>query len=169
MRRHVFNLAAAVSLGLCLLSIALRWVSFNAGTADWRLIEQALLSGRAPLPRDYTYAYISVESGNLKLGYTILKAVASFSYVDEDPFRRNFSILGFSYDSSPRWGSTSYMLTIRWWVASVLFAVQVMGFLIPAVRSRRRLRRGLCPTCGYDLRATPERCPECGSVVSVTR
>lgn len=42
---------------------------------------------------------------------------------------------------------------------AVLPALWVRKVMVPA----RRIARGRCPSCGYDLRATPERCPECGS------
>jgi hypothetical protein len=35
-----------------------------------------------------------------------------------------------------------------------------------ALAARQRSHNGLCPTCGYDLRASPLRCPECGRPVA---
>ena len=50
------------------------------------------------------------------------------------------------------------------------FPVELLCLVLAAwiafrdVGVQRRLRRpGSCRVCGYDLRGTPERCPECGT------
>ena len=61
------------------------------------------------------------------------------------------------------------VVLVRWWylplwLPSALFATPPAVWILRRIRRFRRWRRGLCPACGYDVRATPDRCPECGTV-----
>jgi len=48
------------------------------------------------------------------------------------------------------------------WLFTLMFAILPSSRLIGRLRLKRRSRHGLCPTCGYDLRGSPNACPECG-------
>jgi hypothetical protein len=51
------------------------------------------------------------------------------------------------------------------WIAPLAGAVALGSryLLDPPRHVSRRRRLGLCERCGYDLRASPHRCPECGA------
>jgi hypothetical protein len=63
-------------------------------------------------------------------------------------------------------GETSWEVQVRLAWPALLSALTTL-LLIRHRRVAGRTREGLCPRCGYDLRATPRRCPECGTPVGL--
>jgi hypothetical protein len=69
----------------------------------------------------------------------------------------------------------SYGVRLPYWLAFAPTAILALPGLFAFARRRRRRRAkarraaGLCPLCGYDLRATPDQCPECGALSVMNR
>jgi hypothetical protein len=81
--------------------------------------------------------------------------------------------LGFSYESwkfqdfncAINFPRTLSRLRIPYWALTSASTFLPMIWSVRQYRGTHRILAGCCPACGYDLRATPERCPECGTAV----
>lgn len=65
-------------------------------------------------------------------------------------------------------GVSWQLLVPLWWFAGLSLPLPLLWL---AVRHGRRTKRtmaktGLCSSCGYDLRASKDKCPECGTPVT---
>jgi hypothetical protein len=144
--RHLFTFLSAVSLLLCVMVCAL-WVRSYRQTAT-----TILDYDRFQLTRfDPAYWCVSTEGGLLLFRQT----GQTYGLVPLNGFRK----AGFSFEGSRgNNGSMWWKLRIPYWLLALIAALpmSLIWFTL------RRRRPGCCLNCGYDLRATPDRCPECG-------
>ena len=143
MKRPLFNLAAAVSLVMMLAMVVL-WVRSYSRTF---------------LLHESSRTVIALEEGRLELllnRYHVQRRWFSFKALGV----RVESFNGYT-EGVPFWG---LVMSLPLWLPVAVAAV-VPGYCV----FRRLVWRPqitnptICQSCGYDLRATPQRCPECGT------
>ncbi len=62
------------------------------------------------------------------------------------------------------WRSSYRYVSLPLWLVAAATLVLPFAWVRRALRTKHRRNNGLCPSCGYDLRGSSERCPECGNV-----
>jgi hypothetical protein len=178
-KRWFFNLAAAVSLVLCIIVVAL-WLGGSLRTDWWRWSTDS-----------HTYQ-IATHGGQLsfmKIGVALPVAGIEWQSADR-PDSAGYRVHVGRGDSRKLWIGTLlygvgrfssepretpdrrfWWLSIQSWFVLLVAGLPLLLCGLNALMRRRlwlaRTRQGLCPTCGYDLRASPSRCPECGTVPSL--
>ena len=89
------------------------------------------------------------------------------------PYERSFLGFGVNQTEEQRvWQSKSSRIIpyttilksyfVPLWFCGVVFSILPLVHFPRIIRRFRRRRLGLCLHCGYDLRASPDKCPECG-------
>ncbi|CAA9378371.1 MAG: hypothetical protein AVDCRST_MAG64-438 [uncultured Phycisphaerae bacterium] len=185
MRRRLFALTSAVSLGLCAAACVL-WVTAQFVQRQWawgsvvRLSPTELLRVDTGIGWDASgvavksLSQIARSSDPADMDYKLPRWKALPPHIDVDgrfglglrldrefqPMLRSNSIRYFWRERSFRVRHVQLVLLSG--VLPLLWASR----RLPAHfgHERQRLTANLCPVCGYDLRATPDCCPECGSV-----
>ena len=187
MGHRLFIVASGLSLliGCTLCSVGLRsWFVADGVEYGWRTARQDIVLGG--IGEDLRCLKLESSRGQLHIDFNI----RPLSNLDDlDFLGRRWSVeptvitsrqagpFGFRYSrSSDRTHGIDHQ---RWWriecphwaaaaPAAVLPLMSIAG-AIARYRRRRPAAGGRCASCGYDLRATPERCPECGALPAAAR
>ena len=174
--RRLFTLCSAVSLLLCVAACVL-WVRSYRATDSVMLVglgwrhSICSVSGRLLACSDRAVTHDRYDP--------VLFEAAAFdepmsvgNYID-DPVAAKSPLARAGV--LPLWDPTGVVVEDRRYYVFFSHGFAVAATLAaPAAAAWRRIRRrrrrdaGHCPTCGYDLRASPARCPECGAVPAGT-
>jgi hypothetical protein len=73
------------------------------------------------------------------------------------PVARSAHFMNFAWERS--FGGTTVAIPL--WFPAMLFLLTGITLVIQG--TRKEFARGFCRECGYDLRASKDRCPECGT------
>jgi hypothetical protein len=181
--RHIATAVAALSLVLlvliCIFWIRSHWLSDqlqwqNAGghrylrTAQGHLVVGVTLVDWSAFPAQFHGPVYHRDSPYRPFNYLLLRSVHPGDTMTE------WSHAGFAWYAhrETRPSALAFIAVAPFWALALVSVFLPLAWLAGQVRSgllgRRRKGLGLCASCGYDLRATPERCPECGETVAAT-